>query len=184
MLDSDFPTFYFSLYNKEPEFRAWLVEERVINPETITKDQTKKEFAKFVEDYNTGSSPLSNPLCLYALGAHAHTSPTSATLPNEKFYNMESYERRMAALRSGEYLPPTDDLSGSSYDPFADLRALQSASSSKRKKAQEDETFMNREQLMELRKVQAERVEAGKMKLLGMDIKQNMGVRMDGSSFE
>lgn len=90
----------------------------------------------------------------------------------------------MAALRSGEYLPPTDDLSGSSYDPFADLRALQSASSSKRKKAQEDETFMNREQLMELRKVQAERVEAGKMKLLGMDIKQNMGVRMDGSSFE
>lgn len=95
---------------------------------------------------------------------------------------MESYEKRMTALRAGEYLPPTDDLSGSAYDPMADLRALQSASSSKRKK--EDETFMNREQLMELRKVQAERVEAGKMKLLGMDIKQNMGVRMDGSSFE
>ena len=43
---------------------------------------------------------------------------------------------------------------------------------------------MNREKLMELRKVQAERIEAGKMKLLGMDIKQNMGVRMDGSAFE
>lgn len=26
----------------------------MINPETVSKDQTKKEFAKFVEDYNTG----------------------------------------------------------------------------------------------------------------------------------
>lgn len=46
-----------SLYTKEQEFRAWLVEERKINPETITKDQTKKEFARFVEDYNTGKCP-------------------------------------------------------------------------------------------------------------------------------
>ena len=45
-----------SLYNKEQEFRAWLVEERKINPETITKDQTKKEFARFAEDFNTGES--------------------------------------------------------------------------------------------------------------------------------
>ena len=44
------------MYNKEQEFRAWLVEERKINPETISKDQTKKEFARFVEDYNTGMS--------------------------------------------------------------------------------------------------------------------------------
>lgn len=43
------------MYNKEAEFRTWLVEERMINPETITKDQNKKEFAKFVEDYNTGT---------------------------------------------------------------------------------------------------------------------------------
>ena len=36
------------------EFRAWLVDERKINPETISKDRTKKEFAVYVEDYNTG----------------------------------------------------------------------------------------------------------------------------------
>jgi hypothetical protein len=47
-----------SLYNKEQEFRAWLVEERKINPETLSKDNTKKEFARFAEDYNTGSSRL------------------------------------------------------------------------------------------------------------------------------
>ncbi|KAI0690789.1 hypothetical protein C8T65DRAFT_745695 [Cerioporus squamosus] len=141
------------LYNKEQEFRAWLVEERKINPETISKDQTKKEFARFVEDYNT------------------------ATLPHEKFYHMEQYERRMTALRAGEYLPPADD----SYDPAADMRAL--ASSHKRRPVEQD-TYMSKEQLMELRRVQNERIEAGKMKLLGMDIKHNMGVRMDGSMFD
>ncbi|THG94924.1 hypothetical protein EW026_g6636 [Hermanssonia centrifuga] len=141
------------LYNKESEFRAWLVEERMINPETITKDQTRKEFARFVEDYNT------------------------ATLPHEKFYNIASYESRMNALRSGEFVPPQDD----GYDPNADLRVLQGTH---KRKTREHDTYMSREQLMELRKVQAERVEAGKMKLLGMDIKQNMGVRMDGTMFD
>ncbi|EMD32977.1 hypothetical protein CERSUDRAFT_108497 [Gelatoporia subvermispora B] len=141
------------LYNKEQEFRAWLVEERKINPETITKDQTKKEFARFVEDYNT------------------------ATLPHEKFYHMEAYERRMNALRAGEFVPPPDD----SYDPMADLRAHES---SHKRRPVEKETYMNKEQLQELRRVQNERIEAGRMKLLGMDIKQNMGVRMDGSVFE
>ncbi len=36
------------------EFRAWLVEERTINPETISKDKERKEFSRFVEDFNTG----------------------------------------------------------------------------------------------------------------------------------
>ncbi|PIL33653.1 hypothetical protein GSI_04276 [Ganoderma sinense ZZ0214-1] len=141
------------LYNKEQEFRAWLVEERKINPETITKDQTKKEFARFAEDYNT------------------------ATLPHEKFYNMDEYERRMSALRAGEYVPPADD----GYDPTADMRAH---ASTHKRRAIEHDSYMNKEQLMELRKVQNERIQAGKMKLLGMEIKQNMGVRMDGTMFD
>ncbi|GBE80801.1 predicted protein [Sparassis crispa] len=141
------------LYTKEQEFRAWLVEERKINPETISKEQTKKEFAQFVEDYNT------------------------ATLPHEKFYHMEAYERRMTALRSGEFVPPPDD----AYDPAADMRALESTH---KRRAIERETYMNKDQLQELRRVQNERIEAGKMKLLGMDIKQSMGVRMDGSMFD
>ncbi|TFY79919.1 hypothetical protein EWM64_g4093 [Hericium alpestre] len=141
------------LYSKEQEFRAWLVEERMMNPETMSKDQTKKEFLKFVEDFNT------------------------ATLPNEKFYNMTAYDTRMAAMRAGAYVPPAED----SYDPNADIKAH--ALKHKRPE-QERESYMSREQLMELRKVQQERIEAGKMKLLGMDIKQNMGVRMDGSKFD
>lgn len=43
-----------SIYDKGEEFRAWLVEERKINPETQSKEGMRKEFAQFVEDYNTG----------------------------------------------------------------------------------------------------------------------------------
>ncbi|KAF9222363.1 hypothetical protein BS17DRAFT_783599 [Gyrodon lividus] len=144
--DSDF-------YNKMQEFRIWLLEERKLNPEALSKDQERKEFSVFVEDYNT------------------------ATLPHEKYYHMEAYERRMASLRSGEFVPPVED----TYDPAADMRAH----ATKHKKATVDqESYMSREQLMELRKVQNERVEIGRMKRLGMEVKQNMGVRMDENMFD
>ncbi|KAG6899462.1 hypothetical protein C0993_010141 [Termitomyces sp. T159_Od127] len=142
------------IFLKGPEFHAWLVEERKINPETISKDQNKKEFLRFVEDFNT------------------------ATLPHEKYYHMEAYERRMNALRQGEFIPPSDD----AYDPDADLKAISGAH--KKKRDAEKETYLSKEHLLELRRVQQERVEAGKMKLLGMEIKQNMGVRMDGTMFD
>jgi len=48
-------TSHCSIFSKEAEFRAWLVEERKMNPERMSKDQNKKEFARFVEDYNTGA---------------------------------------------------------------------------------------------------------------------------------
>jgi len=118
-----------------------------MNPETLSKDLTKKEFARFMEDYNT------------------------ATLPHEKFYNMAKYERNMDLLRRGETLPTTDDV----YDPYADLAAH---SSSHKRSAAERDSYLSKEQLQELRKVQQERTQVGKMKLLGMDIKQSMGVRM------
>ncbi|GLB37943.1 hypothetical protein LshimejAT787_0409940 [Lyophyllum shimeji] len=123
------------IFNKQAEFHAWLVEERKINPETISKDQNRKEFMRYVEDFNT------------------------ATLPHEKYYHMEAYERRMSALRQGEFVPPPDD----AYDPQADLKAISGAH---KKKVVEHESYLSKEQLQELRRVQQERIEAGKMKLL------------------
>jgi hypothetical protein len=101
----------------------------------------------------------------------------------------------MDAMRAGEFVPPPDE----SYDPEADMRAHQN---SLKRPAVETESYLDKEQLQELRRVQRERVEVrfikalfllssgidskfdsqvGKMKLLGMDVKTNMGVRMDGS---
>lgn len=140
------------MYEKEPEFRTWLVEERLINPETLSKDQTKKEFARYAEDFNT------------------------ATLPHEKYYNIESFERRMASMRNGETLPINDD-----YDLSADLRAHSSAH---KRPVTDKESYLNKEQLQELRRVQQERNQIGRMKLVGMNIGQSFGVRMDGNEFE
>ncbi len=76
----------------------------------------------------------------------------AATLPHEKYYNMEQYERRMSALRQGDYLPPAADL----YDFNADMKAVSNAH---KKKTVEHDSFMTKEELMDLRKVQKERDE-------------------------
>ncbi|KAJ1310615.1 hypothetical protein OPQ81_009146 [Rhizoctonia solani] len=141
------------LYEKDAEFRTWLVEECKINPESLSKDATRKQFARFVEDYNT------------------------ATLPHPKFYNMASYERQMNSLRNGM----TADVIADKYDLNADMAAH---TSRHKRPTAEAETHLTREQLQELRRVQNERTQAGKMKLLGMEIKGTMGVRMDGTEFE
>jgi hypothetical protein len=136
-----------SIFTKAPEFYTWLVEERKINPETISKEQNKKEFAKYVEDYNTGTSPWS----MSSFPALQYDSCV-ATLSHEKYYHIEAYERRMAALRQGEFVPPPDD----SYDPQADMKAIRGAH---KRKPVEHDSYLNKEQLMELRKVQNERIE-------------------------
>ncbi|KAK8850447.1 hypothetical protein IAR55_004365 [Kwoniella newhampshirensis] len=133
---------------KDSEFRAWLVEERKINPETVSKDRTKKEFAIFVEDYNT------------------------ATLPHDKYYDMARFELKMNMIRSGQTLP--DEVGG--YDPAADMKAH---SSSMKSTAKEKETFLSKEQVAELRRIEAERTEIGKRRLMGMDVPRNMGVRTE-----
>ena len=77
---------------------------------------------------------------------------------------MEAYERRMSALRQGEYLPPAND----SYDFEADMKAVTGAH---KKKATEQETYMTKEQLMQLRKVQQERNEVSSSISIFMSVK-------------
>ena len=84
----------------------------------------------------------------------------------------------MASLRNGEMVPQGDL---SAYDPTADM--MEHTKRHKRA-AVENDTYLSKEQLQELRRVQLERSAVGKMKALGMDIKTNLGVRMDGNEFE
>ncbi|KAJ9122527.1 hypothetical protein QFC22_001956 [Naganishia vaughanmartiniae] len=145
--------------NKQPEFRAWLVEERHINPETLVKDKERKEFLRY-------------------------------------YYDMEKYEIKMRLIRGGEAVP---DMAGSStYDPNADLAAhsnsLKVRSKPKRLKIPynllilrvpsqwqrapvETDSFLNKAQVEELRRVQSERSEVAQRKVLGMSVSKNMGVR-------
>lgn len=111
----------------------------------------KKSFKEFAEDYNT------------------------ATLPHEKYYNMDAYEKRMAMVRAGE----SNLLEGlDTYDPNADLVAHTKGT---KRTAVEKESYLSREQLEDLRRVQIEREQIGKMKLLGMAVGSTTGVRMERS---
>lgn len=129
------------LPKKDSEFRAWLVEERKINPETISKDRTKKEFAVYVEDYNT------------------------ATLGHEKYYDMEKYMVKLNMIRSGQTLP--DESNG--YDPMADMKAHSSSLKSKTNEPQE--SYLSPQEVAELRRIEAERTEISKRRLLGMNVR-------------
>ncbi|KAH8924179.1 hypothetical protein BT69DRAFT_1280861 [Atractiella rhizophila] len=48
-----------NIFEKEAEFRLWLVEEHFINPETLPKAKEKELFRTFVEDFNTATLPHS-----------------------------------------------------------------------------------------------------------------------------
>ena len=65
-------------YDKEAEFRAWLGEVKKRDMESLQKWEEKELFKEYAEDYNT------------------------ATLPHEKFYNLEKWSREEAARRARE----------------------------------------------------------------------------------
>lgn len=68
-----------------------------------------------------------------------------------------------------------------SYDPNADMQAHSSAH---KRTVVEHESYLSKDQLKDLRRVQHERVEIAKRKQLGLEVKQSLGVRMDGSMFD
>ncbi|KAL8293643.1 hypothetical protein RQP46_000344 [Phenoliferia psychrophenolica] len=135
------------IYTKDQEFRAWLVSEKMLNPETLSKAKSKEVFKTFMEEFNTG------------------------TLPHDKYYDMNKYEARMNSLRNGESVTVSDK-----YDPNKDL---EDARASHRRSGPVTDTFLDRAKLESLRQVQSERIQMERMKRIGMQPKDSMGVRMD-----
>lgn len=114
------------IYNKDQEFRAWLVEEQTLNPETISKHKLKEEFKVFMEYYNT------------------------ATFSHDKFYDLTAYEQRLRAIANGETVTTS-----TTYDHRADEASIKSAH---KRKIVEQDTFLDRGRLVELAKVQSDRI--------------------------
>lgn len=74
-----------------------------------------------------------------------------------KYYNIQAYSVKMDLIRSGGTINEN-----SSYDPNKDMMAH---SSSLRRPVVETETYLSKQQLEDLRRVQNERVEFGKRKV-------------------
>ncbi|XP_050219035.1 DEAD-box ATP-dependent RNA helicase 42 [Mercurialis annua] len=58
------------MWNKRPEFTAWLLEVKQVNLESLPNWEEKQMFKEFMEDHNT------------------------ATFPSKKFYNLDAYHNR------------------------------------------------------------------------------------------
>ncbi|TVU15105.1 hypothetical protein EJB05_38607 [Eragrostis curvula] len=59
------------MWNKRPEFTAWLSEVKQVNLEALSNWEEKQMFKEFMEDHNT------------------------ATFPSKKYYNLDAYHRKM-----------------------------------------------------------------------------------------
>ncbi len=85
-----------------------------------------------------------------------NTNP--ATLPHEKYYDMTSYERNMNLIRSGETLPPSEEVYDFAKDVAAKAKEMKRVARDDGGGGKEGgggmkESYLSREQIMELRRV-------------------------------
>ncbi|KAI9312626.1 hypothetical protein BX666DRAFT_2020869 [Dichotomocladium elegans] len=144
---------YGIIHESEYEFEAWLVEVKKLDLMNIGTNKRKELFIDFMDDYNT------------------------ATMPHEKFYNLSRWEMRQHALRMGE-APPTDDGSINLQRDEEQLR-MQHRQAARTAASRQPALQLSREQLEELTKVNRERVQADRLRKMGLTPREGMGVRYE-----
>ncbi|KAF1806177.1 hypothetical protein FB192DRAFT_1003030 [Mucor lusitanicus] len=141
------------LFTKEAEFQAWLIEVKHANVETLNNVKRKEMFNDFMEDYNT------------------------ATMPHEKFYNLQQWERRQEAIRMGEKPIPTGDFFDFKNDE--EKLKMQHRQAARAAASRQPTLKLSEEQIKELTRVNRERIEADRMRKMGLKPKESMGVRYE-----
>ncbi|OBZ83393.1 hypothetical protein A0J61_08554, partial [Choanephora cucurbitarum] len=132
---------------------AWLIEVKNVNVETIGNSKRKELFADFMEDYNT------------------------ATMPHEKFYNLHNWEKRQAALRMGEQPVPMSDTFDFKNDE--ERLRMQHRQAARASASRQPMLQLSEEKIKELARVNRERIEADRMRKMGLTPKEGMGVRYE-----
>ncbi|KAI7864399.1 hypothetical protein BDF14DRAFT_1180873 [Spinellus fusiger] len=141
------------IFTKESEFQAWLIEVKHVDVESVNNIKRKELFIDFMEDYNT------------------------ATMSHEKFYDLHKWEARQRALRMGEAVPTEETI----YDYKNDEEQLrqQQKQAARLVASKQPMLTMSQQQIEELSKVNRERVQAERMRRLGLTPKEGMGVRYE-----
>lgn len=142
------------IFTKEAEFQAWLIEVKHANVETLNNVKRKEMFVDFMEDYNT------------------------ATMPHEKFYDLHKWERRQQALRMGEKPSLLSEESFNFKNDEENLR-MQHRQAARAVASRKPTLQLSEEQIKELARVNRERVEADRMRKMGLKPKESMGVRYE-----
>ncbi|PVU89236.1 hypothetical protein BB559_005179 [Furculomyces boomerangus] len=140
-----------SIYSKQQEFIAWLIETKKIYFENLSQLDTKKWFRSFIEDFNT------------------------CAMPHKKFYDFAKWEAKKAKKEDPRAKESQNNLG--QVDLFRDQELLRA--NRKRNVLSTPSYSMSKEQLGELRQVQNERISAEKLKQMGFKPKEGMGVRYE-----
>jgi len=99
----------------------------------------------------------------------------TATMPHEKYYNLQKWEARQQAIRMGE--KPVDDDAGINFKNDEENLRMQQKMAAKQSRT--TALHMSNADISELAKVSRERIEADRMRRLGLTPKTSMGVRYE-----
>jgi len=136
------------MYRKQEEFYLWLQEVRNISPDTISQPNMKKIFADFMEDYNTCS------------------------MPHEKYYNLSKWEREQKTKKDRN-----DQFDVKVYNTINVLDDEERLKQERSQKKEKLKPLMSEHQIMELKRLEQERVELDRQRKLGLKPKSNLGIR-------
>ncbi|KAJ3163288.1 hypothetical protein HDU88_006386 [Geranomyces variabilis] len=139
------------MFRMQAEFWTWLVEVKKTSPESLPNYKMKEVFLDFMEAYNT------------------------ASLPSKKYYNLDKWEREQLVRQQAE---AGDDASMPEFDITKDEEMLKRHSKSLRM-GKLPELNYSQDQLNELKKVSDDRVAADRLRKMGYQPKDSMGVRYE-----
>ncbi|EPB82159.1 hypothetical protein HMPREF1544_11120 [Mucor circinelloides 1006PhL] len=98
-------------------------------------------------------------------------------MPHEKFYNLQQWERRQEAIRMGEKPTPTGDFFDFKNDE--EKLRMQHRQAARAAASRQPTLTLSEEQIKELTRVNRERIEADRMRKMGLKPKESMGVRYE-----
>ncbi|CAG8582713.1 8610_t:CDS:2 [Paraglomus occultum] len=140
--------------SKEEEFNLWLLEVQNLNPEAVSPPLMKEHFKRFIEDYNT------------------------ATLPHVKYYSLEKWEAEERAKRYNTSRDRVEE-EGTTFDFAKDEEEIRKMHRQWSNVPPPTGPLYTKEQLLEVRRVTAERIQAEKLRKMGFTPKESMGVRYE-----
>ncbi|KAG9294382.1 hypothetical protein G9A89_001887 [Geosiphon pyriformis] len=144
---------YGVIADTEYELNLWLLEEKKLNPEAVSLPLMKEHFRQFVEaDYNT------------------------ATLPHKKYYNLEKWDEEQRAKRqSARYV----EEEGGIVDFKKDEEELRKQHRQQVRIPIATAPLLTKDQVLELKRVTTERIQAERLRKMGYTPKESMGVRYE-----
>lgn len=138
---------------KAQEFYLWLREVKKVEPEAQPDYHLTELFEDFVEDYIT------------------------ATMPHEKYYNVETWEAKEMKKRGKMDKATLEALEAKKEKDLGSFSLLSEQSNANRSQRRTSKLKMSTNELLEMQRVMRERMDNQKKKELGFDVDENKGVR-------